>query len=209
MLPSGRRKLNRSLNRRAVRFGTRMVGGARRNRARWLNQALRAFARSIRAHKQLIKLAPRIYDPVVIRREAAQREKDEKWRQQCEAALRKAYGDEAVDQNPWPDPQAGSVLPRSPVALAAILRAQEDRKHWLEIGSTALQNHEERHPRYLPGFVAIVRLIELGTTLGRLACGMPLDTSSPEPEPAPWPMPDPMEAIRRIYGAPQPEVPPP
>lgn len=192
-------------NRRAVRFATRMLGRARRNRSFLLSQALRAFDRSIRAHKRLIKLAPRMFDPVVMRREQQRRDEDEKLRQMWEPALRKAYGDAAVDSTPWPS-NHDSPIPKCPRTRAAMDRMVAEKKLWLELGGAALTDHQKRHPQYLPSLTMVARLIETAFMLGRIACGMPLEI--PPPEPKAEPMPNMLEDLERIYGKSEPEAAP-
>lgn len=194
------RRLDRRLSRRITHYSTRRLSGSRRSRSYWLSETLRAYARVIRAHKRLIKLAPRIYDPVVVRREAKQREEDEKWQQKWEPILRKVYGDEAADTDPWPKPAADSRLPKNPRTVAAVERLRAELDLWLKIGDHAMETYRQRQPHHLPDFSLIVRLIETAFALGRLACSMPLDGKPTEPDPEPSSHAEFEAALKRIYG---------
>lgn len=196
-------RLNTRLNRRTTQYNTQRLSGTRPPRSRGLSKALRAFACAIRAHKRLIKLAPRIYYPVVVRYETKQREEDEKWEQRWEPILRKVYGDEAADKNARPAAQSDSRMPKYPRTIAVVKRTQAELDLWLKIGDVAMETYRQRYPHHRPSFTLLARLIDTASTLGRLACGMPLDGKPPKPEPEISTHVDFEEALERIYGSPE------
>src|SRR6476659_9140374 len=71
------------------------------------SQALTAFARAIRAHRRLARLAPEFFDSTEIDRLAHRRKADAEWMAMWEPALEKVYGPSPPGEprhNPLNDP---------------------------------------------------------------------------------------------------------
>jgi hypothetical protein len=94
-----------------------------------------------------------------------------------EPALARVYG-----TKPKPPPDPAADLPSLPPPEIQSLVESELVlwEFWLLIGRLALERHRRRRPHALVNFNRITRLLELGSALGRLACGA--DSNSPEPE---------------------------
>ena len=85
-----------------------------------------------------------------------------------EPALARVYG-----TKPKPPPDPAADLP--PLPPPEIQRAAESElalwEFWLVTGRLALERYRRHRPHALVNFNRITRLLELGSALGRLACG--------------------------------------
>jgi hypothetical protein len=140
-----------------------------------LGNALRAFARSLRARRRLAKLAPHEFDPFIMRREQERREKDRIHDEKCAAALDAVYG-----------PGAGAEMHRvrerqeqwlrgrvSRPTRRAVERWKAERELWLQAGVESLDLFEAHAPHRLLSLQRIAQLLDIASQLGRSACNMP------------------------------------
>ena len=189
------RKLTLRAGRQLGRRGVRNLPGHRREPSDFA-AALTAFARALRCHGRLARIAPACFDSAVVEREARERLERRRWMQSWEPYLEKAYGPAATAE-----PRSG-VAPESvpvlgPRTQRAVNRELAGWNFWLAAGDRAMDRHQRRRPHALPSFTQLARLIEIGTSFGRLACG--LDSGSPVPPASPV-APDCDAALARIYG---------
>ena len=192
------RSANRTLNRRLNRCSTTMLGGARRPLPpNYLSDALTAFRRAIRAHRQLMKLAPERFDHGVVEHNRVQREQGRARWQKFHAALLKVYGDEA---NRFAEPPVTQPVPiRSRRTERAIEREMERWQLWLQVGHEAMQQFEQHHQSSRLTLTTICRLLETAMMLGRLSTGRETNWKEKENElGAAW---DFEAAIEKIYGS--------
>ena len=150
-------------------------------RVRWrapddLRQSLTAFGRALRAHRRLAKLAPRFFDEAVIDREAFNRAEKRRWMATWEPALASVYGVEPVIPAPTDD-----LPPLPPLRTQRAVDYQlAALQLWMEIGRSAMERHQQRHPHAIPSFNHVIRLTELAIDFKKLALG--LDSQNPLPE---------------------------
>ncbi len=180
------RSLDRSLSR----------GSCRRP---YLAETLAAFARAIRLHRRLIKLAPRIYDAAFVHREEQQRLESLARRKKWEPAFLKIYGATGCDRS---EPRDWPALPQNPRIRQAIEPAEAQRAIWMEIGQSALADFQKFQPHAVLRLTQIARLLDIGITFGRLATG--IESLPPGPEPLPSGYLDSEAALEKIYGDPHP-----
>jgi hypothetical protein len=181
----------RALDRAAVRA----LPGYRRGPGD-LSQALTAFARAIRCHRRLARLAPSFFDAAVVDREAREREEQRRWMESWEPILEKVYGPAHASGRPADGVTARAPLP-GPRTRRAIERELANLALWMAAGSLALARHRQRRPHALPSFTQLSRLLLIGFDFGSIACG--LDTCHAAPA-LPSDAPDPDEALARAYG---------
>jgi hypothetical protein len=149
-----------------------------------VSQALTAFARAIRCHRRLAKLAPSFFDSTVVDREA--RELDERRRrmESRQAALDKVYGPtrdsnhRASEGLDFPPPLPG---PRTRQAVERELAAWD---LWMNTGRLALARQRQHRPHALPSLSQLARLLQVGFDFGRLACGEPGNQNCTKTAPA-------------------------
>ena len=160
-----------------------------------LSQAVAAFNRFLRGNRRLAKLAPRFFDPVVVDREARERQEQRRCRAIRGPALAKVYGvpfdsarltDTLADPPPLPGPRTQCVIERE----------MAERDFWLAAGAIALQRYRERRPHAVPSWSQLTRLLWVGVQLGRWASGM-----SDKPPESSLPKTDVEADLRRAYGA--------
>jgi len=167
-------RLLRPLSRRLARSCVRRILPRPRGPDE-LSQALTAFRRALRCHRQLAKLAPRFFDTAVVHQEALERAERCRWMALWEPILNKVYGlppDTPSSETDWDLPPLPSrVVQRKVDGLLAELRVG------LEAGGRALQLYRQCHPHALPSFRQLAQLLDLASALGRCACGV--DPSKP------------------------------
>jgi len=162
------RRVWRPLNRAAVRS----LPGHRRSPDD-LSQALTGFARALRCHRRLARLAPRFFDSIVVDREARERDERRRWMESWEPLLDKVYGPSRdLKQRPsapadYPPPLPGLRTQR------AVERELAGWDFWMTLGRLALARHRLRRPHALPTFTQLARLLRIAFDFGRLACGLP------------------------------------
>jgi hypothetical protein len=157
-----------------------------------LAQALTALARAIRAHRRMAKLAPHLFDATEMNRIEQRKKEDAEWRAMWEPALEQVYGPSA---HKWPE--RAYHMPLSPQTLRAMDRHYDLWRFWIDIGSLALERHQRRRPYALPSLSRVARLLDIGFTLGHLACGEP---AVPDPSRHDQALAD----LERAYGRPLP-----
>ena len=165
-----------------------------------LSQALAAFTRAIRCQRQLARLAPRFFDPVVVDREAREREEQRLLIAKWEPILRQAYGASSV---PLHNPNADLPPMPGPTVQRAVERELAGLRQWMDLGRTAFQRHQQRRPHAVVSWYRILRLVRIGFDFGRYACGIPPD-NTPAPASPPGPPPgylDSEAALKRAYGS--------
>ena len=184
----------RALNRPAVRS----LPGHRRGPDD-LSQALVAFARAIRCHRHLAKLAPSFFDSAVVDREARERDERRRWMESWQPLLDKVYGPTRTSE------QRASVVPDYPPPLPgprtrrAVERELAGWDLWMALGHLALARHKLRRPHALLSFSQLTRLLQIAFDFGRLACG--LDAYRPDPPVIPN-VPTVHEMLARAHGHP-------
>ena len=178
-----RRRLSRCcshrLSRRLVRRTTRRLGGRLPN---YLAQACTAMRRSIRAHRKLIKLAPERFDHGVRERLAREQEEEDRRCAEYARAIARVYGtseERGVEemQRSLNNSRSGNGLGTvwfSARRERAIERWEAEWELWLTLGREAMDRHREAHPHRRLNLSTIARLLELGSTLGRLSTGLPV-----------------------------------
>ena len=152
-----------------------------------LSQALTAFSRAIRAHRRLAKLAPHLFDSTEINRMEQRRRADAKKRAMCESALEKIYG---PSREKLPEPIYH--MPLSPRVLQKVEEHYNQSRFGLEVGSLALERYLCRRPFDLIPLSRLARLVNIGCTFGRLACGEIPDSNNSNSQG--------LADLRRIYG---------
>ena len=158
-----------------------------------LSQALSAFNRVLRCNRRLAKLAPRFFDPVVVDREAREREEQRRWQIEVDEMLVKVYGPAPASEKP--DATADLAPPPSPRIQRVIERELADRECWLAVGMISWRRYHERRPHDVPSLGQVVRLLWVAVQFGRWAAGM----SDKPPEPS-LPKTDLEADLRRAYG---------
>lgn len=171
-------RLNRPLSRSLAHSCLRRVIPRRRGPDE-LAQALTAFRRALRCHRQLARLAPRFFDTAVVNQEALEAAERCRWMALWEPVLNQAYG------LPPDTPSTEATLDLPPLPTRSV-QCKVDRllvelRDWLEAGGQALQLYRQRHPHALPSFSQIAQLLELASALGHFACGV--DPTKPAPPP--------------------------
>jgi hypothetical protein len=159
------RLLIRRCLRRPCRSCLRPFAGHRRGPDA-LSQALTAFARAIRAHRRLAKLAPHLFDATEINRLEQRRRADAEWRASWEPVFQKTYG---PTNQKWPE--TIYHMPLSPKVLHKVEQLYDQWRFELEAGSLALESYLCRRPFDLIPLSRLARLLDIGLTFGRLACG--------------------------------------
>ncbi len=178
-----------------------MVGGARRPRPpNYLVLALKAWQKVIRARRRLMRLAPRVFDVAVVKREAEAEAREAPRRAEWQRAIAKVYGvDEADVAARWPSHQT-SPWPKNPRTLRAIEHEMREREAWLEISREAVEAYYREQPHHLPSLTTIARLLDVSSRLGRLATGLETFAGPEVPPAEPHLSFD--AALERIYGQP-------
>ena len=170
------RQITRTTLRRPVRCRNRSLLRGRRRGPDDLSQALTAFGRAIRAHRQLARLAPSFFDSAVRDREAENRAEQRRWMATWEPYIAAAYG---VEPRP---PRTDDELPRLP--SAKIQRKVEfklaEREMCLVAGCAAMERHQQRRPHALMSWSRMVRLLKIGFDFAKLACGLEIINPLPE-----------------------------
>ena len=169
------RRCTRRLSRPLVRRTTRPLGGRGPN---YLAQALTAFRRSARAHRQLIKLAPEQFDHAVRDRLAGERVEEDRKDAEMVVALARVYGSEAeaaaemhrarMHQRGGNGAETGRFARRKQEDIA---QWESEWELWLALGREAFDRHEQRTPHRRLSLSTIARLLELASTMGRLSLG--------------------------------------
>ena len=151
-----------------------------------VSQALTAFARAIRCHRRLAKLAPSFFDSAVVDREARERDERRRWMEIRQAALDKVYGP-IRDSNHQASEGLDSPPPLpGPRTRQAVERELAGWDLWMNLGRLALARHRQHRPHAIPSLSQLTRLLQVRFDFGRLACGLPLDGAPPPaPEPPP------------------------
>ena len=199
-----------------------MVGGVPRPRPlNYVSFALRAFHRAIRAHRRLMKLAPARFDFAVVKRLAAEREKDRARHREWAAAIAKVYGvseqetlahfEKASGTAPFTNGKrcrnGAETVQFFDAALGrhisarrqrAIERHYEEWQSWLLAGREAIDQYENSRPQAWISLTDIARLLKVASDLGRLSTGLET-TDRPPPHP-PEPSLSFEEALAKIYG---------
>ncbi|MEY4388047.1 MAG: hypothetical protein RLY20_3330, partial [Verrucomicrobiota bacterium] len=188
------RRRDRSLVRRNVRRAVR----CRWRAPDYLALALRACQRLLRCNRELARLVPEFFDPVIVDRLARERAEKLRWRAEWEPALRKVYG-ESADPEPEPDLLPPLPSPRVQRRVDALLA---ERQQWLTLGTLNLRRFHERRPQKVASLGQLARLLWAAVQLGRWAAGIP-----DHPEPPTPAAPDPWADLARIY--PEPPAPSP
>jgi hypothetical protein len=186
----------RKLIRRAWRTTIRSVNRSC-VRVRWqapddLGDALTAFGRALRAHRRLVKLAPRFFDQAIIDREAYNRAEQRRWMATWEPALARVYG--VQPEIPAPTDDRPPLPP--PCTQRAVDRQLAAWQLWMEIGRTAMNRQQQRHPHALPSLTRLARLLELAFEFKKLALGL----DSPNPLPDKITYDDDWPDLKRAYG---------
>ena len=150
-------------------------------RVRWrapddLGSALTAFGRALRAHRRLVRLAPRFFDHAVIDREAYNRAEQRRWMATWEPVLARVYRTQPET------PVATDDLPPSPPPRTqrAVDRHLAAWQLWMEMGRAAMERQQQRHPHALPSWSRLARLIDLAFDFKKVAFG--LDSPNPLPD---------------------------
>jgi len=100
------RRVWRAFNRAGAR-----LPGHRRSRDN-LSHALTGFARALRYHRRLARLAPRFFDSIVVDREARERDEHRRWMESWQPLLDKVYGPSREPrQRPAERPLPPALLP--------------------------------------------------------------------------------------------------
>ena len=172
------RRLSHPLSRRLAHSCLRRVIPRRRGPDE-LTQALTAFRRALRCHRQLARLAPCFFDSAVVDQEALEGAARRRWMALWEPILNQAYG------LPPDTPSSEPTLDLPPLPSRAVQRKVDrllvELRDWLDAGGQALQLYRQRHPHALPSFSQLAQLLELAGALGRFACGV--DPTKPPPPP--------------------------
>jgi hypothetical protein len=176
------RRLDRRCQRRKARSCCRST--IRRldaaKRVNYLAQALAAFQRAVRAHRELIKLAPEQFDPVVVERLAREREERKLHDAEIAVVLAKVYG-ESVEKEKLHQPQNGNRCRNGAEKVqfsrrkeAAIERRLAEWELWLTLGHEAFDRHQRLRPHQWLSLTTVARLFDVASQLDRLAAGMKL-----------------------------------
>lgn len=181
--------------RKLDRARVRSLPGHRRG-ADDLSQALTAFGRAIRCRRRLARLAPRFFDSAVVDREAREQEERRDWMETWRPILDKVYGP-ATDADRRAEVEPDHAPLPGPRTLRAVERELDGWEFWISAGRLAMARYRQRRPHALPSLSQVVRLINLGSVFGRLACGLPSRQTAP---PAPVNVPDYKETLARAYG---------
>jgi hypothetical protein len=136
-----------------------------------LAQSLTAFGRAIRAHRRLARLAPEIFDATEVDRLAHRRKQEAEWKAIWEPALISVYGPSPPKDKLRELLESLPQLPRHARTRRVIEREYINLHFWMESGRLAMERHRQRRPHALPTIPQIARLIDIGVTFGRLACG--------------------------------------
>jgi hypothetical protein len=176
------RRLDRRCQRRKARSCCRST--IRRldaaKRVNYLAQALAAFQRAVRAHRELIKLAPEQFDPVVVERLAREREERKLHDAEIAVVLAKVYGESVVKeelhqpQNEIRCRNGAEKVQFSRRKEAAIERRLAEWELWLTLGRVAFDRHQRLRPHQCLSLTTVARMIDLASQLGRPSCGMEL-----------------------------------
>jgi hypothetical protein len=172
------RRLTRPLARRVARSCLRRVI-PRRPGPDELTQALTAFRRALRCHRQLAKLAPRFFDTAVVNQEALEAAERCRWMALWEPVLNQAYG------LPPDTPSTESAQDLPPLPSRSVQRKVDrllvELRDWLDAGGQVLALYRQRRRHALPSFSQLAQLLELAGALGNFACGV--DPTKPAPPP--------------------------
>ena len=176
------RRLDRPCQRRKARscFRSTIRRRGAAQRVNYLTQALAAFQRAVRAHRQLIKLAPEHFDPIVTERLAREREERKLHDAEIAVVLAKVYGESVVKeelhqpQNEIRCRNGAEKVQFSRRKEAAIERRLAEWELWLTLGRVAFDRHQRLRPHQCLSLTTVARMIDLASQVGRLACGMEL-----------------------------------
>jgi hypothetical protein len=163
-----------------------------------LSQALTALRRAISAHRKLARLAPEFFDATVMNRLERRRKADTEWMALWQPALDEVYGPTPGGSRPR-DPSRDSPRLPGPRTIRAVERELAAWRLWSSAGSLALRRYECCRQRALPSLTHIARLIEIGITLGRLACG------EDDPDEEDYSHAQAFADLQRAYGHPLPD----
>ncbi len=164
------RKADRCLLRRGLR--------GRRDGPDDLSQALSALGRALRAHQQIIRLAPAFFDAAVVDRVAENNAELRRWLATWEPAFIAAYGSKP-DFSAFHDQVPSLPAPR---IQRKVERKLAEREMCLEAAHLAFERHRQRRPHALMSWCRMARLLELGFGFANLATGM----ESPNCVPDKW-----------------------
>jgi hypothetical protein len=159
-------------------------------------QALTAFARAIRAHRRLARLAPEVFDATEVDRLARRRKEDAEWMALWEPALNQAYGSSPQEKSPCAPSPAEPQLSWSPRTLRAVEREFASWRFWMSAGKLAMARHKQRRPHALPSLTRVARLLEIAFDFAHLACGAPISKAELESSGHEQALAD----LKRIYG---------
>ena len=189
-------RLGRSLSRRLNGRATTWLGAGRRPRPPdFIAIALRAWRRVIRARRQLMKLAPEVYDVGVVTRLARERAESDELQAELRATIARVYG---VPESDLPAPPNAAGPHRAPRTQRAIADAEAERATGLAVGKEAFDQFELLRPHALPSLSQIAALLDVSSQLGRLATG--LETYDQPPDDAPSSPSKFREDLKRAYG---------
>lgn len=172
-----RRALRRPL-RRLDRSCLRALPGHRRGPDD-LAQALTAYARAIRCHRRIARLAPRFFDATVVDREARHRAELRRTRELWAPAFDRVYGPKPAP--PLLKPEADLPPLPSRRTQCAVERELAGWELWMAAAKLAWVRHRQRRPHAVPSLTQIARLIQIAVDFGVLACGLPSADATPEP----------------------------
>lgn len=170
----------RNPTRSTLRTTVRSVNRAHR-RIRWrtpddLGAALAAWGRAVRAHRRLVRLAPRFFDPAVVDREAENRAEQRRWQATWEPDLARVYG--VSPQAPTGDEETPRLPPHH--IQHAVERQLAKWQFWMEASRAARKRHNQRHPHALRSLGRVARMMQLAIDFGNLAAGLDSPNSLPE-----------------------------
>ena len=176
------RRLDRPCKRRKVRscFRSTIRRLDAAQRVNYLAQALAAFQRAVRAHRELIKLAPEHFDPIVTERLVRERQERKLRDAEVAVVLAKVYG-ESVEKEKLHQPQNGNRCRNGAEKVqfsrrkeAAIERRLAEWELWLTLGHEAFDRHQRLRPHQWLSLTTVARLFDVASQLDRLAAGMKL-----------------------------------
>lgn len=196
------RTINRSLHRGLNRPLDRTLSGCSRPPpVNYIARVILACRKAIQARRNLMRLAPRVFDMAVVDRERQAEEERAASEAEFQRAIAKVYQvPEAEVIAKWPR-QPASPWPKCPRTLRAIEREVQARDLWLQIAGEAMRDFRKFQPHRPISLSDLCRLITVSSRLGRLATG--LETLAPNPPP-----PDPshvsfQQALEKVYGRPE------
>ncbi len=171
------RQIVRATPRRPFRGLNRSCLRGRRRGPDDFAQMLAAFGRAVRAHRRLIRLAPRFFDVAVIDRERENRAEQRRWMALWEPILARAYG---VEPHPPSSPDDDRPPLPHPNTQRAVDRRLAELQLWLAAAHAAGERHRQRRPHALPTLTQLARLLQRAFDLKKMVLG--LDSPNPLPE---------------------------